>query len=576
MIAGLAVLPLIAALLVGPTAQPRADPGIPATWGDNRHGQLGDGTTAGRNVPGQVCAGTTCPGPLAGVTAVEAGHTHTLALLDDGTVLAWGDNGGGRLGDGTATDRPHPTRVCAVSATTPCTTALARVRAISAGGSHSLAVLADGTVAAWGDNTYGQLGDGTTTSRNTPVRVCAVVTSGPCATFLSGVAAVAASDTHSLALLTDGTVVSWGDNTYGRLGDGTDTIRTTPVPVCALSTGTPCAAYLTGVTRVDSDGNDSLALLADGTIAAWGDNFQGQLGDGTVTERRTPVRVCAVGTVAPCDRYLTGVTAIAAGVIHNLAVADGGVVGWGANPGGQLGDGTTHYPATPVRTCAVGATAPCDRFLTGATAVSASGGSLAIADGMALSWGQNSLGELGDGTNTAHLSPTRVCAVGESAPCARFLTGVLAISAGDGHAVALTGRPAADLSVSLTADVAAEPSTVTYTVVVTNAGPSPATNGEVTLRLSHTARATTAPDCAQEARLVRCPLPPLDVGASVTRAVTVTLDPLAVAVPLTATATLAGGEPADPEPANDSATVDCLAATYLILDCPAPAPARMP
>src|SRR5258708_28406720 len=118
-----------------------------------------------------------------------------------GTAQAWGSNASGQLGDGTTVGRPTPGPV----------SGLTTVIAVSAGDSHTLALLSDGTVMAWGNNGYGQLGDGTFVSRTTPVPV-----SG-----LTGVTAVVAGDAHSLALLSDGTVMAWGENLFGTLGSGT-------------------------------------------------------------------------------------------------------------------------------------------------------------------------------------------------------------------------------------------------------------------------------------------------------------------------------------------------------------------
>lgn len=145
------------------------------------------------------------------VQTIAAGSGHTLALKNDGTVWAWGDNYYGQLGDGTTTERHAPVQV----------TGLAGVTAIAAGGGHTVALRNDGTVWAWGDNYYGQLGDATATESHTPVQV----------TGLSGVTAIAGGGAHTVALKSDGTVWSWGDNSYGQLSDGTTTQRLTPVPV---------------------------------------------------------------------------------------------------------------------------------------------------------------------------------------------------------------------------------------------------------------------------------------------------------------------------------------------------------
>ncbi|MFC0038330.1 S8 family serine peptidase [Actinomadura rayongensis] len=283
---------------------PEFDGDLVWTWGDNTHGQLGTGTTTNSAYPVRV------PG-LVNVVAVAAGGDYTLALKDDGTVWAWGDNAHGQLGDGTTTERHTPVQVSGI------TTA----KAIAAGpGGHALAVLADGTVRAWGANGSGQLGNGTTTESHIPVTV-----SG-----LSGVAttagAISAGTVHSLAVKTNGTVVAWGGNGFGQLGNGTTTGSTTPVTVSGLSTAT----------QVSAGTGHSITRLADGTVRTWGLNGSGQLGNGSTTSSSTPVAVAG----------LSGIASVAGG--GNTSAADGASsYMWGANSAGQYADGTTTGQNTP-------------------------------------------------------------------------------------------------------------------------------------------------------------------------------------------------------------------------------------
>jgi alpha-tubulin suppressor-like RCC1 family protein len=215
-------VPVLAALCLGLASASSAAgvslPGAVVAWGYNGEGGLGNGTTANSWTPVQV-KGVGGVGLLTGVLAVSAGYEHSLALLSNGTVAAWGDDEWGQLGNGTTTlASSTPTLVLGVSGTG----VLSSVKAIAAGELHSLALLSNGTVVAWGHNSAGELGNGTMTAySSTPVPVKGVGGSG----VLSGVVAIAAGAQDSLALLSNGTVVAWGANEYGQLGNGATTTR---------------------------------------------------------------------------------------------------------------------------------------------------------------------------------------------------------------------------------------------------------------------------------------------------------------------------------------------------------------
>ena len=320
-------------------------------------------------------------------TMIAAGGNHSLELKKDGTVWAWGDNTTGQFGTGTTTSSNVPVQVPGLSG----------VRAVVATVAHSLALKEDGTVWAWGSNSYGQLGDGTTTDRYSPIKVLG----------LSGVRAIAAGDGHSLALKEDGTVWAWGLNLNGQLGDGTSKGRHTPVKVSGL----------TGVKAIAAGGSHSLALKSGGAVWAWGNNLYGQIGDATTTTKYTPVRV---KDPANPSIFVTGVTAIAAGSFHSLALRnDGTVWAWGYNIFGQLGDGTTTLSNIPVQVSG----------LTNVTSIAAEFQHvLALKeDGAVWAWGNNLYGQLGDDTNTHSNIPVQVPS----------LTGVTAIAAGWSHSLAL-------------------------------------------------------------------------------------------------------------------------------------------
>ena len=283
-------------------------------WGSNQSGQVGvqEQFSFFRTRPVQL------PG-LTGFVAVAAGGAHSLALKSDGTVWAWGSNTSGQVGNGTFTQAVYePVQVAGLS----------NVKAIAAGQNFSLAVKTDGTVWGWGANAMGTpptggggvLGSQNISSTSTPVQLAG----------LSNVTSVAAGGYHAVALKTDGTLASWGDNQFGQLGDNGGASGSTPRAVAGLSNVTSVAAGL----------EHTLALKSDGTVWAWGRNFSGAVGDGTTTNRTAPVQV----------QLGSGATAIAAGLRHSGAVlADGTVRTWGSNSSGQLGDRTQVDRTSPVQ-----------------------------------------------------------------------------------------------------------------------------------------------------------------------------------------------------------------------------------
>ncbi len=276
------------------------------SWGNNKSGQIGDGTTVTRNTPVKVI------GPQ-NIIAISAGRAHSMALRSDGTVWTWGNNYNGRLGDGTIEKRHQPVQV----------TGLSNIIAVSAGGSHSLALQSDGTVWAWGSNSRGQLGNGSYWgSSYTPVQT----------SELTDVIAISAGSVHSLALLPNGTVWSWGENYSGQLGIGTLRGKQ-PLPVQVND--------LVDVVAISSAGKSSIVLKSDGTAWGWGYNYYGQIGDGT-TDRYKSKPTMISG--------LNDIKSISISGMHSLAVKqDGTVWAWGFNQTGQIGDSTTVDRHTPVQ-----------------------------------------------------------------------------------------------------------------------------------------------------------------------------------------------------------------------------------
>ncbi|MBT0652156.1 hypothetical protein KI810_03750 [Geobacter luticola] len=236
------------------------------SWGYNGSGQLGDSTNTNQSAPVQVNS-------LAGVTAITAGGSHSVALKGDGTVWSWGYNGLGQLGNNGTANSAVPVQVVTDAGNTP----LAGVTAIAAGGSHTVALKGDGTVWSWGYNALGQLGNNTIISSLLPVPV--VMADG--VTPLSNVTAVAAGLDHTVALKGDGTVWAWGFNGIGQLGNNdaisSTGFRTTPVQVVYLDANST-AQPLTGIRRIVVIGHHTIAIDGSGAVWTWGDNKYEQLG----------------------------------------------------------------------------------------------------------------------------------------------------------------------------------------------------------------------------------------------------------------------------------------------------------
>lgn len=304
--------------------------------------------------------------PFTQVIQITAGSSHTCALTTDGKVYCWGYNRSGRLGDGTTTDRSLPAPVNALPD---------GVIAVEAGGSHTCALTADGKVYCWGDNYSGQLGDGTTTNRLTPVLVSGLP---------DGVTAISAGGRHTCALTASGAVYCWGSNSFGQVGDDTTTNRLTPVLIGGLPGD--------GIS-LSAGGYSTCALTASGRVYCWGNNNFGQLGDGSYVDRHVPTLAGALPE---------GVKAISAGLFHTCIITNGdGMMCWGRNEFGQLGDGTKdNFRAAPqmvndlssgVLAISTGTSHTCARTASGVKC-----------------WGFNMAGQVGDGTTTDRLIPADV------------------------------------------------------------------------------------------------------------------------------------------------------------------------
>ena len=213
------------------------------------------------------------------------------------------------------------------------------VTAVAAGWDYGLALCSDGTLAAWGKNDRGQLGNNSTNNSAVPVAVSTV--SGVSALFGKTVVTVAAGAAHNLVLCSDGTVAAWGNNYYGALGDGTTSSTypdySKPAPVAVSTVAGISALFGKTVVAVSAGDDHSLALCSDGTLAAWG-------AYDFVAPGNVPVAVNGAGVLAGKT-----VVAAATGDSYSLArCSDGTVAGWGSNNFGHLGNDSTTGSAMPV------------------------------------------------------------------------------------------------------------------------------------------------------------------------------------------------------------------------------------
>ena len=465
--------------------------GAVVCWGADDTGQLGDGGGPDRPTPVPV-------GGVAGATAVAAGAGFTCALLADRSVICWGDDSDGEIGDGAAAASPRPPTAVV---------GLSNVRVLSAHWQHACAVRTDGSLVCWGSNTSGQLGDGTLINRPQPTPVPDVqnvvtVTTGlshTCAMMAGAIScwgsnsqgqlgsnnggatapvtapllvpivtdpiAIAAGAQHTCAVRLNGQVLCWGQNSTGQLGEGSMSSLAEPVPVTNLSGGRLVAAGATF----------SCAVTGDGAVFCWGDDHDGQLGTGHDVVQTRPVIVpgradgiaaggahtCAVGRGATADSADAFVCwgsdqagqlgdngdddraqpgpielplaprAIAAGALHSCAVDSSAALWcWGRGSSGQLGPGhlvDTPFPvqvALPTGTSA--AVAPAAGDAHSCVLVSPADG---LGDEI-LCFGDNSHGQLGDGTLTGRATPA-------AAPLGAAGTRASAVVAGGAHTCAL-------------------------------------------------------------------------------------------------------------------------------------------
>ena len=280
-------------------------------WGSNANGQLGDNSTTQRQTPVPVATGFR-------FEVLDAGANHTCGLTGDGAAYCWGSNDWGQLGDGTTQDRSAPVAVSGEFA----------FQSIAAGGfevGHTCGLVSDGAAYCWGDNIQGQLGIGSADFEAHPAPL-------PVAGGLAFEAVTAGLGSHTCGLLGSGAAYCWGENTFGALGDGSTTARSTPVQV----TGGPAFAEV----KAGGFVGHTCGLTDGGTAYCWGENERGQVGDGSTTDRFSPSAVAGGLLFARLD----------AGFRHTCGRTTSGVVYcWGSGAAGQLGTNSTSQTNVPAK-----------------------------------------------------------------------------------------------------------------------------------------------------------------------------------------------------------------------------------
>ncbi len=342
-------------------------------WGSNASSQLGNGGTGNATTPRSVSL-------PANVADVFAGGMDSCVRRTYGVVECWGDNGGCSIPNGVdCNQRPSPTAIASLSDAAQATM----------GSRFGCALRSNGTVVCWGANDSGQLGDGTLVASTSPVTV-----SG-----LSGAVQVSAGTDHACALRSNGAVVCWGQAASGQLGNGALSRSSVPVAVSGL----------TDAVQISVNAARSCARRANGSVVCWG---SGALGDGGLAQSAVPV---AVSNLQDAVQLTTGGNAFSCALRSTGAVSCWGVAGFG-----QLGDGSSVDQLTPANVSG----------LTDALSVSAGQADACAlrASGATVCWGQNAYGSNGDGSFIAHSTPVSVAA----------LLAARQVSMGSGHTCAMT------------------------------------------------------------------------------------------------------------------------------------------
>ena len=334
-------------------------------WGCNTHGQLGDNTVVHKSSPVRVVSGFTdwCQ--------VSAGTRNTAAIRTNGTLWTWGCNSWGQLGDNTVVAKSSPVSV-AGGFTDWCQVG------INPGANHTAALRTNGTLWTWGSNACGILGDNTVANKSSPVSVVGGFTDW---------CQISVGTSHSAAIRTNGTLWTWGSNSYGALGHNTAT-------TCSRSSPVSVVGGFTDWCQVSVGNIFTAAVRTNGTIWTWGLNNNGQLGDNTVVCKSSPVGVVG-GFTNWCQ--------VSAGPTQTAAIRTNGTIWtWGFNVRGQLGDNTVINKSSPVSV--VGGFTDWCQISVGGLHIAA-----LRTNGTLWTWGgNNNCGQLGDNTVADKSSPVSV------------------------------------------------------------------------------------------------------------------------------------------------------------------------
>lgn len=372
-------------------------------WGAVSLGKRGDNSSivasSDASTPNYVFATATTY--LTGVAKVVAARSHSCALMTDKTVKCWGDGRNAQVGS-VVTSARLPLDVSGVS----------NVIELAAGSDHTCALMMDKTVKCWGVNTKGQLGKAVSAN------------SGP--TTISGlinVKQISARQFNTCALLTNKSIKCWGANDRGQVGNGSSSATPVVTPTSVV-TSSGSSSLLSNVAKISVGSAYNCALLENGGVKCWGYNLYGQLGDGTRTQRTTPVNV------RNGSGYLSNATDIVAGGVHTCAATSDSLLKcWGYNRDGQLGNGTKVNSITPVNVAIVGSKKAPIANLDNVKQVSAGKdhSCVVLHDKTIKCWGLNNNGQLGNGNTTYQAQPVAVSNINNA----------VQVGAGDWHTCAL-------------------------------------------------------------------------------------------------------------------------------------------